>query len=169
MSSEDFTDWIGRSEQHSDIIRPAHARLLQATLDQEPSLKDDDPLPPLWHFIYFLEGKPRSELGPDGHPAKGGFLPPILLPRRMWAGGRVTFNAPILFGETITKTSTITNVSEKEGRSGKLCFVTVRHDLAGEDGDVRLSEEQDIVYREAAARDAPAPKPVEPPADADER
>ena len=125
-------------------------------------------LPPLWHWIYFLEGLPPGELGRDGHPARGGFLPPVPLPNRMWAGGRVAFLAPVPIGARVRKVSRILKVDHKVGRSGDLVFVTVLHEVGTLSGDVLVREEHDIVYksasrpsRPAATTDAPAPAPFE--------
>jgi len=90
----DLQDWIGRSQEAGDVLRAQPAQFMQATLDREPSLKDGDLLPPLWHWLDFLEAKRASELGRDAHPKKGGFLPPVSLPRRMWAGGLDLSHAP---------------------------------------------------------------------------
>lgn len=155
--------WIGRSERHTDILRSEPARFMQATLGREAGLMEGDDLPPLWHWLYFLEAKPLGELGRDGHPQKGGFLPPVALPRRMWAGDRFTFHRPLPLGSTTSKTSTIKNIVEKTGRTGDLCFVTVLHELFLEDGALALSEEHDIVYREDPDPDAPSPTPVMAP------
>lgn len=149
--------WIGRSETMSDMIDAAQARRMLATLDWTGDIDDGDALPPLWHWIYFLSAARMSDLGRDGHTRLGGFLPPVALPRRMWAGGRFEFHRPIVIGETITKTSTIDSIAMKHGRSGSLCFVTVRHDLSASDGSARLSEWHDIVYREDSEPDAPRP------------
>lgn len=164
--TQNLADWIGRSETRHDILHPQPARFMQATLDHAPSLDIGDPLPPLWHWLYFLDARPLGELGRDAHPKKGGFLPPVPLPRRMWAGGRLTFHAPIPIGSSLTKTSTIRSVAEKTGRSGPLCFVTVEH-LFHLDGDLALSEEHDIVYRADPDPDAPAPEPAAAPANPD--
>lgn len=155
--------WIGRSEDHTDTLRSEPARFMQATLGRAPSLMEGDDLPPLWHWLYFLEAKPLGELGRDGHPQKGGFLPPVALPRRMWAGGRFTFHRPLPLGGVASKTSTIRNIVEKSGRTGDLCFVTVLHELFLEDGELALSEEHDIVYREDPNPDAPPPTPAMAP------
>ncbi|WP_285669463.1 FAS1-like dehydratase domain-containing protein [Paralimibaculum aggregatum] len=165
MTDRDIRAWIGRSETAEDVLRPQPARFMQATLDRAPTLAEGDALPPLWHWLYFLEARPMGELGRDGHPRKGGFLPPVTLPRRMWAGGRLEFHAPLLLGAAVRKRSTIKAIEEKDGRSGRLCFVTVLHEIfAGE--TLALSEEHDIVYREDPAPDAPAPKTVPAPAGA---
>ena len=164
--SPETNDWIGRQETRRDVLQLQPAHFMQAAIGRQPSLTDADALPPLWHWLYFLEAKPAGELGRDGHPRKGGFLPPVSLPRRMWAGGRFEFHRPLRFGTAVVKNSTIKDVVEKDGRSGRLCFVTVLHELF--DGDaLALSEEHDIVYREAPAPDAPAPATQPAPADAE--
>lgn len=140
-------EWIGCTQTQSDLLAPGPARLMQATLDRKPDLETGAPLPPLWHWLYFLSARPASALGRDGHPRKGGFLPPSPLPRRMWAGGRLTFHKPLVLGMTAKKSSTILDVTEKLGRTGALCFVTVRHEITCQ-GALMLTEEQDIVYRE---------------------
>jgi len=155
--------WIGRTETGTDVIDAGRARLMQATLDRTPDLQEGDVLPPLWHWIYFLAPARLGELGRDGHPKLGGFLPPVELPRRMWAGGRFEFREPVRLGERLTKTSTIQDVAIKQGRSGTLCFVTLRHDLAGEDGSLRFCEEHDIVYRQAATPGSTSPEPAKAP------
>ena len=163
LNEEILQKWIGNTESVTDTLDPKQARLMQATMDCPMSLTAGDELSPCWHWIYFLTAAPMSGLGRDGHAALGEFLPPVDLPRRMWAGGRLTFEKPILLGETIEKRSTITDVKMKSGKSGKLCFVTVRHDFLGDGEELRISEEQDLVYREDASPDAPKPKPVPGP------
>ncbi len=158
--------WIGKEESHQDILHVEQARLLQATLDQQPDLKTGEVLPPTWQWIYFASGARQSVLGRDGHPKRGEFLPPVPLPRRMWAGGRLGFSKPVQFGETITKTSRIEDVSIKSGGSGPLCFVVVRHSFYGSDGSERFWEEQDLVYLEDPAPDAAPARPKQPPATA---
>lgn len=160
---ESFDAWIGRREDSVDRITPAPIRLLRATLDDAEPSALPDVLPPLWHWLYFLPGERQSNIGIDGHPRRGGFLPPVALPRRMWAGGRLTFHKPLLVGAEVTRTSTICGVKEKTGRSGRLVFVTVRHDLDAGEG-IAISEEQDLVYREPAA--GTLPEPVAAPAPA---
>lgn len=155
--SDDFSAWVGTSEVLVDQLDPARSNALRAALGETQALAAGDALPLLHHWLYFWNVQPPAGLGPDGHPAKGGFLPPVPLPRRMWAGGRVTFLAPLLLGETVTKTSTILKVETKVGKSGTLVFVTVGHDLAGANG-LAVREEQDIVYREPAATSLPAPR-----------
>lgn len=147
--SDDFSAWIGRSETLSDVLEPARTNALRAALGDGP-VGHGAPLPLLHHWLYFWDVKPPERLGADGHPAKGGFLPPVPLPRRMWAGGRLQFLKPLVVGERVSKTSTILDVKAKSGKSGHLVFVTVRHELSGGQG-LAVVEEQDIVYREAAA------------------
>lgn len=159
-----YQDYVGRSETRTDTVWPLLVRGLTAALD----LPDQGAvLPPLWHWMLFQDWAPASGLGTDGHPKRGGFLPPVHdLPRRMWAGGVVNFLAPLRVGEAVTRTSTILSVEQKTGGTGALVFVTVRHDVAGPQG-VAISEEHNIVYRGtggAAVKAAPAAPP--PPAGA---
>jgi 3-methylfumaryl-CoA hydratase len=149
MSSE-FTDWIGRTEDMTETIEPARSNALRAALGDPVAKVAGDEMPLLHHWLYFWNVQPPAGLGEDGHPAKGGFLPPVPLPRRMWAGGRVEFVRPILLGEKVTKVSKILDVQEKSGKTGRLVFVTVEHRLSGENG-LAIVEEQDLVYREPAA------------------
>ncbi|MDT7838090.1 FAS1-like dehydratase domain-containing protein [Aquabacterium sp. OR-4] len=158
-------DWIGRAEQRADWISAAPLAALSATLDRH----DAEPLPgctvpPLWHWLFFLPMAPHSQLGDDGHPRRGGFLPPVPLPRRMWAGGRLEFHHPLRVGDEVTRQSRILSVDIKAGRSGTLVFVTVRHELTNAQG-LALSEEHDIVYREAPVPGAPTPPPKVAPGD----
>ncbi|MCS6892550.1 MAG: hypothetical protein NZN45_13130 [Rhodovarius sp.] len=155
--------WIGRSRELRDEIAPGQARRVMALLD----LPGEPPavLPPHWYPIYFPEIAPQSELGPDGHPRKGDFLPPIELPRRMFAGRRVRFPGGALrLGQEATKRSEVAAITPKQGRSGRMVFVTIRHSIACA-GELVAIEEQDVVYREAAtgnpvAEPTPAPAPV---------
>ena len=149
--------WIGRQETHADRATLFPVAALSATLDRDdPAPAEGDTLPPLWHWLYFLPTARQSGLGPDGHPARGGFLPPVPLPRRMWAGGRLEFLRPIHLGEKIQRISTIKDVTLKTGRTGPMIFVLVRHEVHGENG-LAITEEHDIVYR-----DAPAPTETPP-------
>ncbi|HXA75877.1 MAG TPA: MaoC family dehydratase N-terminal domain-containing protein [Candidatus Acidoferrales bacterium] len=142
--------WVGKTETASDQITSTPMAALSATLDIEaPRPLAGDPLPPLWHWLYFLETHRQSELGPDGHAKLGGFLPPVPLPRRMWAGGRFEFMRPLCVAETFTRTSRIVDVQEKKGRAGTLVFVLVRHEIGNSEG-MALAEEQDLVYRDFA-------------------
>jgi len=149
MATSAFEDWVGRTESASDRITPGPAEALAATLDRSSAPgAEGDPLPPLWHWLYFLDKPPASALGPDGHARRGRFLPPVELPRRMWAASRVTFHRPLRLGEEATRTSRIKAVEDKQGHSGALTFVTVEHVIHGE-GGLAISEETDLAYREA--------------------
>ncbi|HRE20467.1 MAG TPA: MaoC family dehydratase N-terminal domain-containing protein [Rhabdaerophilum sp.] len=155
--------WIGRSDSTEEVIAPFPSNALAATLDRaDPPYRAGSALPPLWHWMHFLPIHPMSAVGADGHAEKGGFLPPVSLPRRMWAGSRLTFHRPLLIGENATKKSTITKVEHKSGRSGELVFVTVRHEMSNGHG-LAIDEEHDIVYREAVQPGAPASTPIPAP------
>jgi 3-methylfumaryl-CoA hydratase len=161
---EHLRSWIGRSEQRTDTISAAPLAALAATLDRDdPPPVSGTAVPPLWHWLYFLPIARRSELGDDGHPRRGGFLPPVELPRRMWAGGRLTFARPLRVGEVATRTSRIDDVTAKDARSGPLVFVTVRHQLSTPEGHA-IDEEHDIVYRGLPAPGS-APTPSRAPTD----
>jgi len=152
-----ISDWIGRTESRADVITAWPIAALNATLDYEAAEPaPGDAVPPGWHWLNFLEAKRAGELGHDGHPRRGGFLPPVALPRRMWAGGRIEFRQPLRIGDRVRRDSTLLSVEHKQGRSGDLVFVTVRHEVSA-NGTVALSEEHDIVYREAAK---PGDQPV---------
>jgi len=156
-SLERLRAWIGKKEAREDEATAWPVIGLTATLDRnDPEPKPGDAVPPGWHWLYFLEAKPASELGYDGHPRVGGFLPETGLPRRMWAGGRIEFRRTLRIGDPIRRESEILSIQPKEGRSGKLVFVTVRH-LVFAAGDVAVVEEHDIVYREAAKAGDPPP------------
>jgi len=155
--------WVGREQTDRDIAAVRHARLMAATVAQPgPVLTEGDTLPPLWHWLYFLEGRPPAELGADGHPARGGFLPPVPLPNRMWAGGRIEFDAPVPLGATMDRRSHVLGVEHKAGRSGDLVFVTVQHEIVV-DGRRCLREEHDIVYKGPSAPGASAPSAADAP------
>ena len=163
MDIEHLRRWIGRTETLHDTVTPAPLRALAATLDRDDAPADT--VPPLWHWLYFLPAHRQSELGPDGHPKRGGFLPPVALPRRMWAGSRLAFAAPLHVGERIARTSRIADVRLTQGRSGPLVFVQVDHEIAGEHG-IAIRETHDIVYRDHPRAGAPAADPVPAPQDA---
>lgn len=139
--------WIGREQEDSELLTPTLVRQFNATFDRSADAGMGDAAPLLIHFCLAQPIAPMSELGRDGHPALGGFLPPVPLPRRMWAGGAFTFHGDIRIGETVTRRSVIKDVVLKEGRTGPLCFVTVEHEVSS-DGRAVLSERQDIVYRD---------------------
>ena len=158
-----YEDWIGRVEEIAEPIAAGHVDGLAATLDRDdPPAQAGDPLPPAWHWLFGPARQRQSLLGPDGHAARGGFLPPIDLPRRMWAGGRLTFERPLRVGETMTRRSEIKSISFKEGRTGRLAFVLVEHRVSG-DGVPAIVEEHDIVYRAPpSAAEAGKPAPAAP-------
>jgi 3-methylfumaryl-CoA hydratase len=145
----DVSAWIGRMETRSDTLTAGPLDRLSATLDRsDPPHAIGDIAPPLGHWLYFLPDEPQSAIGPDGHPKRGGFLPPIHdLPRRMWAGSRVSFPGDIRVGMDLVKRSTIAAVERKQGAAGPLVFVTVRHEVAEPDGPALIVDEHDIVYR----------------------
>jgi 3-methylfumaryl-CoA hydratase len=158
-------DWIGRTETVEDLVTAAPCAALAATLDRDPARPaPGTPLPALWHWLYFLPLHRQSEIGPDGHAKRGGFLPPVPLPRRMWAGSQLEFHKPLRVGDALARTSTIAGVDEKSGRTGKLVFVKVRHEIrANGEAGVALTELHDIVYREAAAPARAAADAAPPP------
>jgi 3-methylfumaryl-CoA hydratase len=150
-------DWIGGENEVEGWLDPWRAQALHSTLDAPaPAPSAGAALPPGWHWCYFLDAVPSAQLGADGHPRRGGFLPPVPLPRRMWAGSRLEFIAPLTLGERARKISKIINVEEKSGRSGQLCFVAVEHCYYGDAG-LAIREQQDIVYRDPPSGEAPSP------------
>ena len=158
---------IGRETSASDTVTPQLCMALLATLDKTaPLLREGDEAPLSVHWCLAQPTVPMHGIGSDGHPARGGFLPAVPLPRRMWAGGALRFLAPIHVGESVTRLSRIEDVTLKEGRTGPLCFVTVSHSLSAPGGTV-IEERQDIVYRGAEPAAPPpaqaAAKPEPPP------
>lgn len=145
-SPTDFTSWIGRTEEARDHLSLNLIKRIAATFG-EAAPAEGDSLPALWQWCFFQEPVSETQLGGDGHPARGGFLPPADNRNRMWAGGRVEFIAPLIVGGHAHRLSTILQIEEKQGRTGSLLFVTVRHDYS-QGGQLCLREEQDIVYRE---------------------
>jgi 3-methylfumaryl-CoA hydratase len=157
--------WIGRSTQASDIVTAQLTKGLRATLFLEiGEPKPGDAAPFTAHWCLAQPIFPMSELGPDGHPARGGFLPPVPLPRRMWAGGELEFFDVLRVGDQMTRTSRIADVTMKTGSTGILCFVSVDHLITTPRGTA-IRERQDIVYRDvSAAPSAPAKPAAAPPA-----
>jgi 3-methylfumaryl-CoA hydratase len=158
----DLSAWIGRQEVTQDVIGATPVKALNATLDH-PGIDPQvgTPLPPLWHWLYFLPLHRQSEIGADGHAKRGGFLPPVPLPRRMWAGSRFEFRSPVRVGDVVERTSTIDQVTEKSGRTGPLVFVKVRHEVrCNGQADAAIVEYHDIVYREARQATDVEPPPV---------
>ncbi len=163
---EALTDWVGRTETLNDVVGATPVAAMGATLDDgNPVPEVGEALPPLWHWLYFLPRPQRSQIGPDGHAARGGFLPPVPLPRRMWAGGRLQWHDPVLVGDRIERVSRVEDVSTKSGKTGDLVFVLVKHAISTARG-LAISEEHDIVYRGAPAAGSVQPTP--PPARTDE-
>jgi 3-methylfumaryl-CoA hydratase len=153
LDTDFLRTWIGKSQTEHDTVTAAPLRMMRATLDMTHV---EDTLPPLWHWLYFLPSPQQSELGDDGHAKRGGFLPPVPLPRRMWAAGQFEFFHHLQLGDAITRTSTIDDVTVKHGRTGSLCFVKVRHEVSNQN-ELALQEFHDIVYR---------PQPVSPTSNA---
>lgn len=161
---EGLEAWIGRTES-------ARARLdgwpltgLRAALDESGTAAEGMELTPTAHWLYFAPTAPQSKLGEDGHPERGGFLPPVELPRRMWAASEMTYHQPLRVGDVVEKRSRIADVSVRQGRSGTLVFVAVDH-VYERDGVAALSETQKLVYRAAPAPGEAAPPPQPAPAD----
>lgn len=157
---------IGKMQTLTDAMDPARAAALHITLDRagDPPAAGT-PLPAFWHQIYFWDAQRPADLGRDGHPRTGGFIPDLGLPRRMWAGGRLAFHAPLLTGTPASKTTVIEDVQHKNGRTGPLAFVTLRHDIH-QNGALCVTEHHDLVYRQDPAPQAP--KPAAPLARTDE-
>jgi len=178
-SAPNLQDWTGRTERADDVVTATPYAALAATLDRPAERPPDGtPLPPLWHWLYFLPLARQSAIGPDGHPRRGGFLPPVPLPRRMWAGSQIEFRQPIRVGDRLERNSTIASVDEKSGRTGTLVFVKVRHEIrvagaaspgagaarSAPDAGPAIVEHHDIVYRDAPRADDPVPAPKAAPA-----
>lgn len=158
---EKLKEWIGRKESDTDYVTVPAVHRLAATLDRDdPVPRTGDPLPVGWHQILFPRVVRHSQIGPDGHPQRGDFLPPVPLPRRMFAGKRTTFHADLQVGDAVRRDSVIKDVAVKQGRTGTMVFVTVKTDLTSPRG-LAITEEQDIVYREPPAPGAP-PQPPQP-------
>ena len=152
-----FDDWVGTSREQHDRIDAALLSGMSATLDRDdPPPRNGDPLPPCWHWMYFRDATRQSVLGLDGHPERGGLMPPVALPRRMWAGSKIRFRAPLRVGEIACKRSEIDSITPKSGNSGQLVFINIRHTYLNAADEVAIEEEQNIVYREA-------PKPGDTP------
>jgi 3-methylfumaryl-CoA hydratase len=166
MTTVDIAEWIGRTETVTDDLARSQAAAAAALFDEDSLTRPgSDSLPPLWHWFYFLPTAPQSRLSDDGHPERGTFMPPVPLPRRMFAGSRVVFHAPLRLGVPAEREGTIRNVVTKDGKSGRLAFVTVGYRIL-QDGRLCVEEEQDIVYRDPGlpvaaptAREFPPPAP----------
>ena len=158
MKSEmHFSEWIGRSETSMDFVDESRVAKMFATFNTPcPDPIHEQALPALWHWMFFAPAVSFGKLGNDGHPERGGFLPPVDLPRRMWAGGRLEFCRQIKVGDKIRRVSSIKDIVSKKGRTGEMIFVTVAHQILDEHG-VLINEEQDIVYRDLVPEEAPTP------------
>lgn len=150
--------WIGRTETATDHISQGQVTRISALLDKDRAPQEGEELPPLWHWCFFTSTAPQAEIGTDGHPKLGGFLPPVPLPRRMWAGGRLRFQRSLRVGDTVARHTEIISVEAKTGKQGALVFLTLRHQfMTG--ADIALEEEQDIVYRAPTTTRQPGPRP----------
>jgi len=155
--------WLGREQVADDVLSAGAVRAMSATLDLTPPVElTGYTLPALWHWLYFFPTTPASELADDGHAEKGGFIPPIPLSRRMWAGGCLEFFLPLCVGDRVQRVSRITNIQHKTGASGELVFVTLNHDIF-RGRQVAIRERQDLVYRDNPAADAPPSREIFPP------
>ena len=159
----DWREWVGREQTADDLISPDRVAALAATLDLDRAPAPGDALPPGWHWMFFNPFAPRRELGPDGHPRRGGFLPPVPLTRRMWAGGRLAYSRNLIVGAKVERKSTISKVETKTGRGGQLVFVTVSHRLSC-NGEECVAEDQDLVFLAPASPGSPTP-PLTPAPD----
>lgn len=166
LDIEHLRGWVGRQQTLDDVVTAAPLKALTAMLDREDApVHVGETVPPCWHWLYFLPMPRQSEIEADGHPLRGGFLPPVPLPRRMWAGSRIRFFSPLHAGQVLRRTSRIDDVRFKEGRTGPLVFVNVRHGIEA-DGVLAVVEEHDIVYRDMPLPGEAAPASVTAPAGA---
>ncbi len=164
--TDSYDDWIGRSQSTEALVTAYQADALTATLDRDdPRFREGDAIPPGWHQFYMREVVKLRDTAPDGHPKRGDFLPPVDLPRRMWAGTEATYHMPIHVGETIRNTTTIEAVTPKTGKTGALVFLKLVHEISGENG-VATTEIQNVVYREEAKPGSVAPEPPPAPGEA---
>ena len=156
-TTPELEQWVGRSQSLTEVIHPVQVRQLAAALNDARRLHAPAaaPLPAGWHWAYFNPLELQSRLGDDGHPRRGDFLPPVTLPRRMWAGSRLSWTRTFTVGSTVTRDTQIASVERKSGRSGEMAFVTLAHRYRDDQG-VLLDEEHDIVYREAPSAEEKA-------------
>lgn len=167
MNDSDWSAWVGGRTSAKVLLDVAQANRMAVTLDRDPTFGSGDPLPPAWHWLYFHDFVRASRLGRDGHPALGEILPPLDLPRRMWAGGALDFLAPLPLGTEATRSTTIRSIAPKSGRSGRLIFLVLDHEI-DVDGVPAVRESQTIVFRDLPNPDAaseltgdPAPQGAE--------
>ncbi|MBT6828485.1 MAG: acyl-CoA dehydrogenase [Rhodospirillaceae bacterium] len=153
-------EWVGKSREQRERIETAITAGMSAALDRDdPAPRDGDPLPPCWHWMFFRDSTEQSKLGTDGLPERGALMPPVPLPRRMWAASRIRFDAPLRLGEGAVKRSEIESITPKSGKSGQLVFVNLRHTVLNSSDEVAIEEEQNIVYTEAPEPGAAPPPP----------
>jgi 3-methylfumaryl-CoA hydratase len=165
QTDNNFDAWIGTAREQRERIDSALTAGMSAALDRDDAPpKDGDPLPPCWHWMFFRDSTAQSELGADGLPERGALMPPVPLPRRMWAASQIRFIAPLRLGEMAVKRSEIAKITEKNGKSGRLVFVSLRHTVLNAADEVAIEEEQNIVYTQApktGAMPPPHPAPAE--------
>jgi 3-methylfumaryl-CoA hydratase len=161
IKTHTYEDWLGRQEERTDTIVAAPLARLAALLDEPTWLEPCQQLPPLGHWLYHLPTSPQSTIGVDGHAVRGGFLPPVALPRRMWAGSRLRFHGDIPMGIELVRRSTVVDVKVKGEKADKV-FVTVRHELIS-GNKIALTEDQDIAYIGATPASANPPKMMSMP------
>ena len=159
--AKDMQNWIGRNETVEDILSLSTIENMNAMLGRRRAeLQTGDPLPPSWHWLYFNRGEAPDKLGRDGHIVKSDFMPPIPLPRRMWAGNRVEVTKPLTIGSLGKRVTTIEDISEKDGRTGPLIFLRERSDLSDDKGG-QLTDWRTLVHRgEADGTEKPQPNPA---------
>src|SRR3954454_8145675 len=155
--SSELGSWVGRVTKSTVLLDADQCNRMAVTLDRPPSFADGDPLPPGWHWLYFHEAVEASRLGQDGHPALGVTMPPVPLDKRMWAAGALTFHESPRLGQSATRTSTIRDIRQKDGRTGALYFVTVDHEVSVDGRGTAVTEEQSIVYRALDAESSGKP------------
>lgn len=166
LNSDHLSQWIGNRETCAETISIEPLQRMRAMLDYTPkTMTDGEVVPPLWHWAYFINPVRASGLGRDGHVAQGDFMPPIPLPRRMWAGSQLIFSASLRVGETARRESTIRDVRLKQGRTGKLCFVEIEHAIFVGD-ELKLTEIHTVVYRDIKQSGDDKAQPPEAPDDA---
>ena len=164
ITADDVKSWqaaAGRSQSATEVLELGNLRRFAAAVGEDMDVERQPPS--MAHWAFFLAVAPDDQIGEDGHPRRGDFLPPITLPRRMYAGARITFQRDLKVGVKATRTRTITEVTEKTGRTGTLVFVSLREDFADKDG-LCIRQENDIVFRALAQPGEAAPKPAAPPA-----
>ena len=156
--------WIGRSEVSTQVLNPRSADHMCMLLDRDCQFNQGDKLPLLWHWLYFIEASRHSELGYDGHPKLGSFLPPVSLPRRMWASGDLQFSKALKIGDEVIRNSIIEDIQIKQGKSGKLCFVKVKHTYHANQKEC-FSEIHNIVYRDKSSLERTSTQSIDLPRD----